>query len=56
MNNSPVLRLNAADNVVIARQELPAGSWLEAEGLETRDHIPAGHKIDPSGYYSRQCG
>ncbi|EHZ3538140.1 altronate dehydratase [Salmonella enterica] len=45
MNNSPVLRLNAADNVVIARQELPAGSWLEAEGLETRDHIPAGHKI-----------
>ncbi|ECU9384890.1 TPA: UxaA family hydrolase [Salmonella enterica subsp. diarizonae serovar 61:l,v:z35] len=45
MNNSPVLRLNAADDVVIARQELPAGSWLEAEGLETRDPIPAGHKI-----------
>ncbi|EBW3718713.1 altronate dehydratase [Salmonella enterica] len=45
MNNSPVLKLNAADDVVIARQELPAGSWLEAEGLETCDLIPAGHKI-----------
>ncbi len=45
MNNSPVLRLNATDDVVIARQELPAGSWLETEGLKTHDHIPAGHKI-----------
>ncbi|ELG3412808.1 UxaA family hydrolase, partial [Salmonella enterica] len=45
MNNSPVLKLNAADDVVIARQDLPAGSRLEAEGLETCDLIPTGHKI-----------
>ncbi|MEG2115018.1 MAG: UxaA family hydrolase, partial [Hafnia sp.] len=45
MNHSPVLRLNPADDVVIARQDIPAGTWLEAEGLETRNLIPAGHKI-----------
>ncbi|MDM6722049.1 UxaA family hydrolase [Escherichia coli] len=45
MNNSQVLKLNNLDDVVIAITELPAGSWLKAENIETRDLIPAGHKI-----------
>ncbi|HYG88641.1 MAG TPA: altronate dehydratase family protein [Azospirillum sp.] len=42
---SPVIRLNPADNVVIARAELPAGTALPGEGITTRDAIPAGHKV-----------
>lgn len=45
MNKTPILKLNNSDDVVIARTELPAGSWLESESMETRDLIPAGHKI-----------
>ena len=42
---SPVIRLDAADNVVVARVEIPAGTRIEAEGLTTRQDVPLGHKI-----------
>jgi altronate hydrolase len=41
----PVLRLNAADDVVIALREIAAGTRLEAEGVTTSERIPPGHKV-----------
>ncbi len=40
-----VIRLNPADDVVIACQEVPAGTPLVQERVTVRDAIPAGHKI-----------
>ena len=40
-----VIRLNPSDDVVIACQEIPAGTPLVEEGLTVKDAIPAGHKI-----------
>jgi altronate hydrolase len=40
-----VIRLNPSDDVVIACQEVPAGTPLAQERLTVRDAIPAGHKI-----------
>jgi altronate hydrolase len=48
MNDSPsnrVIRLNAADNVVIAAHDLPAGCMVSSEKLVCRETIPAGHKV-----------
>ena len=42
---SPVIRLDAADNVVIARTPLEAGTALPSEAVTTRSAIEAGHKI-----------
>jgi altronate hydrolase len=40
------IRLNPADDVVIARVEIPAGTTLPNEqGIRIADRIPAGHKI-----------
>ncbi len=39
------IRLNAADDVVIARAELPAGTEVIKEKVRTAVTIPAGHKI-----------
>jgi altronate hydrolase len=39
------IRLNAHDNVVVARLDLLAGSALPEEGVEARALVPAGHKI-----------
>lgn len=39
------IRLNAADDVVIARTELPAGTELLNEKVRTAVTIPAGHKV-----------
>jgi len=40
------IRLNSADDVVIARVELAAGTRLLNEGgIEAATHVPAGHKI-----------
>jgi altronate hydrolase len=45
-----VIRLNPADDVVIARVEIPAGTTLVREGnLAVRDRIPAGHKVAVRG-------
>ena len=40
-----VIRLNPLDDVLIARQPIPKGLVLEAEGLEALNAIPSGHKI-----------
>src|SRR6202048_1500950 len=40
-----VLRQNPSDDVVIACQEIPAGTPLIEERLTVKDAIPAGHKI-----------
>jgi altronate hydrolase len=54
-----ILRLNAADNVVVAIADLPAGSPVEA-GVVTRARVPRGHKIAarpiPSGEPIRKFG
>ncbi|MEE1926512.1 altronate dehydratase family protein [Pseudomonas sp. 148P] len=42
---SPVIRLDAADNVVIARIEIPAGTAIPGEGIATQQAVPLGHKI-----------
>ena len=40
-----VIRLNAADNVVIARADIVPGTPIESEGIAIRQPIPSGHKI-----------
>ena len=40
-----VIRLHPSDNVVIASTRLARGAHLTAEGLDTLDVIPSGHKI-----------
>lgn len=45
MNINPVLKLNPKDDVVIARQTVPVGTWLEEEQITVLSEIPAGHKI-----------
>jgi altronate hydrolase len=39
------IRLNAADNVVVARADLLAGTEIPGEGVATKGHVPAGHKV-----------
>ena len=39
------LRLNPADDVVIATRELPAGTLITGEAITTADKIPSGHKV-----------
>jgi altronate hydrolase len=43
--SSPVIRLDAADNVVVARVEIARGTRLAAEGVTTLHDVPLGHKI-----------
>ena len=44
-NISPVIRIHAADNVVIARRQLLGGTRLVSEGLTVAGLVPPGHKI-----------
>jgi len=39
------IRLNPADNVVVARADLLPGTEIAGEKLRARTHVPAGHKI-----------
>jgi len=39
------IRLNAADNVVVARAKIAAGTAIPGEGVAAAEAIPAGHKI-----------
>lgn len=39
------IRLNAADNVVVARATVAAGAEIPGEGVTAAEPIPAGHKI-----------
>jgi altronate hydrolase len=45
LSDNPTLRLNRADDVVIARVSLPAGTDLPDEGIRTTATVPAGHKV-----------
>jgi altronate hydrolase len=40
-----VIQLNRSDDVVIACQDVPGGTFLDEYGLTVRDAVPAGHKI-----------
>ena len=42
---SPVIRIHAQDNVVIARQQLLGGTVLVSEGITVSGLIPPGHKV-----------
>lgn len=42
---SPVIRIHAADNVVIARRQLLSGTVLVEEGVAVAGLIPPGHKV-----------
>jgi altronate hydrolase len=39
------IRLNSADNVVVARADLLPGTEIAGERVRARTHVPAGHKI-----------
>lgn len=39
------IRLNAADNVVVARADILAGTEIPGEGVSALSQIPSGHKI-----------
>ncbi|GAP37666.1 altronate dehydratase family protein [Piscinibacter sakaiensis] len=43
--DSPLIRLHAHDNVLVAREALALGRELPAFGLRLRAQVPAGHKI-----------
>ena len=42
---SPVIRLDGADNVVVARVEIAKGTPIRTEGVTTLHEVPLGHKI-----------
>ena len=42
---SPIIRLHAADNVVVAGRKLEPGTRIEAENVTCLAAIPAGHKL-----------
>ena len=39
------IRLHAADNVLVARTEIQAGTTLKEEGIVVRDLVPPGYKV-----------
>jgi len=45
MSQNPVIRIHAADNVVIARHQLLGGTRIAEEGLTVAGLIPPGHKL-----------
>ena len=45
MNTDPVIRIHAADNVVIARRQLLGGTVIAKEGITIAGLIPPGHKV-----------
>ena len=42
---SLTIRLNAADNVVVSRAEMPPGTEIAEEGIASIEAIPTSHKI-----------
>jgi altronate hydrolase len=42
---SPVIRLSASDDVVIAHRDIDAGTEIPSESVACSDRIPAGHKL-----------
>jgi altronate hydrolase len=47
---SPVIRIHAADNVVIARQQLLGGTVVAAEDFTVQGLVPPGHKLATRNY------
>jgi altronate hydrolase len=45
MSDQSVIRIHPADDVVIARQQLVGGTWLEELGITVIGLVPPGHKI-----------
>lgn len=45
MSKNPFIRLDARDNVVVARMEVESGTRVPSEGVTTLQKVPAGHKI-----------
>ena len=45
MHTDPVIRIHAADNVVIARRQLLGGTRIDKEGIVIAGLIPPGHKV-----------
>ncbi len=45
LSSSPLIRLHANDNVLIAREPIGLGQELPEFGLRMRAQVPAGHKI-----------
>lgn len=45
ITRNPFIRLDPADNVVVARTEVPAGTPVPSERLTTLQDVPSGHKI-----------
>jgi altronate hydrolase len=43
--SSPVIRIHAADNVVIARRQLLGGTVVAEEGVTVQGLVPPGHKL-----------
>lgn len=43
--NTPVIRLDPADNVAVARENIDAGTLIASEEVTARAAIPLGHKI-----------
>ncbi len=41
----PAIRLHPADNVLVARVEIQAGTTLKAEGIVVQDLVPSGYKV-----------
>jgi altronate hydrolase len=39
------IRLNRSDDVLIACQDVPAGTLIDEYGLAVQNPVPAGHKI-----------
>ena len=42
---SPIIRLDAADNIVVARADIPAGTFVPEENVTIVNDIPLGHKF-----------
>ncbi len=45
IERSPTIRLDAADNVAVARVEIAKGTYAAAEDVTTLHDVPLGHKI-----------
>jgi altronate hydrolase len=45
MSAGPVIRIHAADNVVIARRQLLGGTVVAEEGITVSGLVPPGHKV-----------
>jgi altronate hydrolase len=43
--NSPVIRIHADDNIVIARRQLLGGTTIDGEGVVVAGMVPPGHKL-----------